>query len=149
MYPLWGIKSLLSNMGTMSGIEVGEVSFSLKLNNIFSSSIAIMYLHPHLSPSFKAITGCFYCYLPHFGFWWVYSKNVDNSKICNAKNNGSWFQNNHSNIHVKQLHQLLLMQQMRNFYDKCVFLTRIYHVITQSHITFNLSTFNLTQAHKI
>jgi hypothetical protein len=43
-------------MGTMSGIEVRKVSFSLKLNNTSSSSIAIMYLHPNLGPSLNAIT---------------------------------------------------------------------------------------------
>ncbi len=38
---------------------------------------------------------------------------------------------------------------MKNFYDKCVFFTKIYHVITQSRITPNLLAFNLTQSHKI
>jgi hypothetical protein len=62
MFPLQGIESLPSNMGTVNGIEkVKTMSSSLKLNNNLPNFVAIAYFHQNLNSSFKAIMGYFYC----------------------------------------------------------------------------------------
>jgi hypothetical protein len=64
MSPLWGTKSLPSNMGIMNEIkEVGKVSSSLKLN-ILLGFVSIVHFHPNLGLTFKTIMGYSYYYVP-------------------------------------------------------------------------------------